>query len=100
MLDRVNVVDSGATSAAQTKHLSVFYTGLWRALTFPRRLDETDKDGNMVHYSPYSGDGGVHPGPLLTDNGFWDTFRTGACSAGVLITRNFVNSLSTLSTYL
>ena len=77
MLGRVNVVDSGVTSAAQTKHLSVFYTGLWRALTFPRRLDETDKDGNMVHYSPYSGEGGVYPGPLLTDNGFWDTFRTG-----------------------
>ena len=32
--------------------------------------------GNMVHYSPYDHNGGVHPGPLVTDNGFWDTFRT------------------------
>jgi len=29
-----------------------------------------------VHYSPYARGGGVHPGPLVTDNGFWDTFRT------------------------
>jgi predicted alpha-1,2-mannosidase len=27
----------------------------------------------MVHYSPYNGE--VLPGPLYTDNGFWDTFR-------------------------
>ena len=27
----------------------------------------------MVHYSPYNGK--VEPGPLFTDNGFWDTFR-------------------------
>jgi hypothetical protein len=26
--------------------------------------------------SPYSPSGGVHDGPLVTDNGFWDTFRT------------------------
>ena len=32
--------------------------------------------GNMVHYSPYDPHGGVHAGPLVTDNGFWDTFRT------------------------
>lgn len=30
----------------------------------------------MVHFSPYDSAGGVHKGPLVTDNGFWDTFRT------------------------
>jgi predicted alpha-1,2-mannosidase len=29
----------------------------------------------MVHYSPYNGRGGTYSGPLVTDNGFWDTFR-------------------------
>ena len=35
------------------KHLTVFYTGLYRALTFPRRLDEVASDGSVVHYSAY-----------------------------------------------
>jgi putative alpha-1,2-mannosidase len=39
-------------------------------------LQEIDADGKVVHYSPYEIHGGVHPGPLVTDNGFWDTFRT------------------------
>jgi putative alpha-1,2-mannosidase len=30
----------------------------------------------MVHFSPYDSTGSVHKGPLVTDNGFWDTFRT------------------------
>lgn len=48
-----------------------------RAFTFPRRLDETDGSGRVLHYSPYDPNGGRnHVGLLLTDNGFWDTFRT------------------------
>jgi hypothetical protein len=43
-------------------------------LTLP---DEKDRQsGEMVHFSPYDSKGGVHKGPLSTDNGFWDTFRT------------------------
>ena len=57
--------------------MTIFYTGLYRALTFPRRIDEVEhKTGRMVHFSPYDPKGGVHEGPLVTDNGFWDTFRT------------------------
>ena len=51
-----------------------FYTALYRAILFPRTLNEFDKDGKMVHYSPYNGK--VLPGPMYTDNGFWDTFRS------------------------
>lgn len=51
-----------------------FYSCLYRSLLFPRRFDEVDGQGKSVHYSPY--DGQVHDGPLCTDNGFWDTFRT------------------------
>jgi hypothetical protein len=58
------------------RHLTVFYTGLYRALTFPRQIQEIDANGKMVHYSPYAPRGGVREGPLCTDNGFWDTFRT------------------------
>ncbi len=50
-----------------------FYTALYHTFQFPRLLNETDKTGATVHYSPY--DGKVHGGPMLSDVGFWDTFR-------------------------
>lgn len=77
LLNRVDIVDPGPITAETTKYLIIFYTGLYRALMFPRRLDEKDyKTGDMVHFSPYDPAGQVHQGPLVTDNGFWDTFRT------------------------
>jgi predicted alpha-1,2-mannosidase len=76
LLGRVEVVDPGVISGSHTKQLSIFYTGLWRGLTFPRRTDEVDINGNVLHYSPYSPKGGIYRGPGVTDNGFWDTFRT------------------------
>ena len=50
-----------------------FYTCLWRALLFPRSLAETNAAGETVHRSPYTGK--IEAGPLVTDNGFWDTSR-------------------------
>ncbi|MCK5642469.1 MAG: GH92 family glycosyl hydrolase, partial [Gammaproteobacteria bacterium] len=50
-----------------------FYTAFYRSLLFPRMFHEIDKDGKVVHYSPYNGK--VLPGYMYTDNGFWDTFR-------------------------
>lgn len=50
-----------------------FYTALYRVLLFPRKFWEVDKNGQIVHYSPYNGQ--VLPGYMYTDNGFWDTFR-------------------------
>ncbi len=50
-----------------------FYTAFYRSLLFPRMFHEIDKDGKIVHYSPYNGK--VLPGYMYTDNGFWDTFR-------------------------
>jgi len=52
---------------------SIFYSCLYRVLLFPRKFYEFDKNGNMIHYSPYNGE--VLPGYMFTDNGFWDTFR-------------------------
>lgn len=51
-----------------------FYSSLYRSLLFPRKLYEIDKNGNKYHYSPFNGN--ICPGPLYTDSGFWDTFRS------------------------
>ncbi len=51
-----------------------FYSCLYRTLLFPRQLSEIDEAGNELHYSPY--DGRVHSGPMYTDTGFWDSYRT------------------------
>lgn len=50
-----------------------FYSCLYRSLLFPRKFFEYDKNGKVVHYSPYNGQ--VLPGYMYTDTGFWDTFR-------------------------
>ncbi|WP_181308610.1 GH92 family glycosyl hydrolase [Rufibacter sp. XAAS-G3-1] len=55
----------------QTK---TFYSCLYRSLLFPRKFFEIDKDGKVMHYSPYNGK--VLPGYMFTDTGFWDTFRS------------------------
>ena len=52
----------------------VFYSCLYRTLTFPQKMHEITTDGEVVHYSPYSGS--VHPGVLYAGHGFWDTYRT------------------------
>ncbi|MDR2448617.1 MAG: GH92 family glycosyl hydrolase [Prevotellaceae bacterium] len=51
-----------------------FYSCLYRATLFPRKLYEITANGQTVHYSPYNGE--VLPGPMYTDTGFWDTFRS------------------------
>ncbi|MDA0708579.1 MAG: GH92 family glycosyl hydrolase [bacterium] len=68
MLNRVHIED------ASDAQMRTFYTSLYRSVLFPRFWHEYDPDNNQVHYSPY--DGGVHPGPMVSDNGFWDTHRT------------------------
>jgi len=72
-LSAVSVEDAGPPSATTLRRLEVFYTCLYRALLFPRRLDEFTPSG-VQHWSPYNGK--VQKGPGVTDNGFWDTFRT------------------------
>jgi len=59
--------------ADDTQH-KVFYTNLWKAMLFPRFLQETDKHGNEVHYSPFNGK--VGDGKMVVDSGFWDAYHT------------------------
>lgn len=54
--------------------LKTFYTCLYRTSLFPRIWYECDESGNQVHYSVFNGK--VEPGPMYSDNGFWDTYRT------------------------
>ena len=51
-----------------------FYSCLYRTLLFPRKFFEYDKNGTIIHYSPYNGK--IAEGYLFTDTGFWDTFRS------------------------
>ncbi|PBJ12255.1 GH92 family glycosyl hydrolase [Flavobacterium sp. ACN6] len=61
------------TEGGTKEQNQVFYSCLYRTMLFPRKFFEYDKNGNIVHYSPYNGE--VAPGYMFTDTGFWDTFR-------------------------
>lgn len=53
--------------------MRTFYSCLYRTLFFPNKLYELDAKGNIVHYSPYTGE--ILPGYMFGGTGFWDTFR-------------------------
>lgn len=69
-LSKIRVCDDKIDDYPNVK---MFYTAFFRTLLFPRDFFETDKDGNKVHYSPFSGK--IESGAMTTDNGYWDTFR-------------------------
>ncbi|NQX38429.1 alpha-1,2-mannosidase, putative [Pedobacter steynii] len=50
-----------------------FYSSLYRALFFPHKMYELDKDNKIVHWSPFTGE--TVPGYKFAGTGFWDTFR-------------------------
>lgn len=72
-LSRANVVDVGSAYPAQAAndYLTIFYSSLWRATQFPRKLYEVAANGSAMHWSPYSASNQVFPGPLSADSGFW-----------------------------
>ena len=51
-----------------------FYSCLYRSLLFPRSFYEINKEGKIVHYSPFNGE--IREGYMFTDSGYWDTFRS------------------------
>ena len=55
-------------------NLRTFYSCLYRSVLFPRSFYEYNAKGEVVHYSPHTGE--VLPGYMFTDTGFWDTFRS------------------------
>ncbi|MHC0445846.1 GH92 family glycosyl hydrolase [Flavobacterium sp. 3-218] len=67
VLGKITVEDTN------TDQLKTFYSCLYRTVCFPQKQYEIDKDGKIVHYSPYNGK--VLPGYMYAGTGFWDTFR-------------------------
>ncbi len=53
--------------------LRTFYSCLYRTVLFPHKMHEIDADGNVIHYSPSTGN--TEKGYLYTGTGFWDTYR-------------------------
>lgn len=69
------VLDGLQIKGGSERARGIFASCLWRTRLFPRTLAEPDATGGSFrHRSPY--DGAIHDGPLVTDNGFWDTYRT------------------------
>ncbi len=62
------LVEGGSTAQTRT-----FYSCLYRMLFFPNKLYEINAKGDIVHWSPYTGE--VLPGYMFAGTGFWDTFR-------------------------
>ncbi|MDR0298814.1 MAG: GH92 family glycosyl hydrolase, partial [Streptococcaceae bacterium] len=57
-----------------SEQVSTFYHNMYRAFLFPQTFYEFDKNGEKIHYDTTHKS--VKSGPLYTNNGFWDTFRT------------------------
>ena len=69
-----NILSRVKVEGGDLDQYRTFYSSLYRTLLFPRKLYEIDKNGNKYHYSPFNGN--ICKGPLYTDSGFWDTFRS------------------------
>lgn len=77
LLSRVDVGDLGPgyTDSRQKEILTSFYSSMYRAAKYPRKLDEIHPETREpIHWSPYSGQ--VEQGVLAADSGFWDAYRT------------------------
>ncbi|MCC9165778.1 GH92 family glycosyl hydrolase [Pontibacter harenae] len=66
----LNAIEVEGATAEQMK---TFYSCLYRTLFFPHKMYEINASGNIVHYSPYTGE--TLPGYMFAGTGFWDTFR-------------------------
>ena len=70
MLRRIDIINTEeyreesieTISESSYRHLSIFYSSLTRALSFPRRLDEVNSEGKLIHWSPYDKNGKVYSG--------------------------------------
>ncbi|WP_312497407.1 GH92 family glycosyl hydrolase [Enterococcus sp.] len=56
------------------KQVSTFYHNFYRLFLFPQTFYEIDADGRKVHWDTLAKT--VKSGPLYTNNGFWDTYKT------------------------
>lgn len=76
-LSRVDIAPAQSyTPKEQNDQLTIFYSSMYRATTFPRQITEFDAQNKPRHYSAYDEQGRVFPGVGTTDSGFWDAYRT------------------------
>ena len=68
LLGRFDVVETGPVDRTFFDHC------LYRLFLFPQTFYEVSEQGEEIHIDLASGT--IKPGPLFTNNGFWDTFRT------------------------
>ena len=69
-------VGSGYSPVETEDWKTIFYTSMYRAAKYPRKLWETDHATQKpIHWSPYM-NGTTQPGKLSSDQGFWDAYRS------------------------
>lgn len=56
------------------KQIKTFYHNLYRTFLFPQTFYEYDENKQKIHYDTFNKR--VAAGPLYTNNGFWDTYKT------------------------
>ena len=70
-------LNSSPSNAISPENKTIFYTNVYRSSLYPRFLSEIDESGKEWHWSPFVTFGqSVLPGPMVTDSGFWDAYRT------------------------
>lgn len=68
---QLSKIEVGGGTAEQIR---TFYSCLYRTMIFPMSLYEKNKEGQIMHWSPFNGE--ILPGYLFAGTGFWDTFRS------------------------
>lgn len=66
--------DKIAVSDKDEKLLSTFDHNLYRCFLYPQRFYEFDANDCKIHYDTINRK--VKPGPLYTNTGFWDTYKS------------------------
>ncbi|WP_307401180.1 GH92 family glycosyl hydrolase [Paenibacillus anaericanus] len=56
------------------EELRTFYSCMYRTCLFPRTWHENNAEGERVHFSPFNGE--ICKGPMYSDIGLWDVYRT------------------------
>ncbi|MEK4516158.1 GH92 family glycosyl hydrolase [Paenibacillus sp. FSL H8-0122] len=56
------------------ENLRTFYSCMYRVCLFPRTWHEYNEQSEQIHYSPFNGS--ICQGPMYSDIGLWDVYRT------------------------
>lgn len=86
------------TVNADEQTSTIFYSNLYRIFCFPRIISEVNSDGNEVYYNFKTNS--IDSGVMISDVGFWDTYRTTMPLYEILIPKMYKRfSLAILNYY-